>query len=127
MKVPRHSVEKRNTVKGDVRYRSAPENAVLTKLTSILSSFNMFLVFPHIIFPFWGITFPKKVLIRLLTYTYFQEKIFKIYIWEILNKYFSSKARKKILGSHSISKPEKTSTYKMKILLQMVLKSMDLV
>lgn len=65
MKVPRHSVEKRNTVKGDIRYRPALENAVLTKLTNILGSFNMFMIFPHTIFPFWGTAFPKKVLVRL--------------------------------------------------------------
>lgn len=84
------------SAEGAIWYRSASENAVLTKLTIFWSSVQMFITFLYGIFPIWGINFSKKVLIRHLIYTYFQEEIFKIYILEeILNKYFSSESKNK--------------------------------
>lgn len=83
------------SAEGAIWYRPASENAVLTK-TIFWSSVKIFMTFPHGIFPIWGTTFSKKVLIRHLTCTYFQEEIFKTYVLgEILNECFSSESRNK--------------------------------
>lgn len=99
------------------------ENAALTELTILWSLAKMFMTFTHGMFPIWRIQFPKKVIMIYLAYTHFQNQIFKIYILgEIMYMCFSSESRTKRLKCQYINEVEKTSIYKMKILLQILLK-----